>query len=83
MQHYSSRPALWFLIPPETAPLASLRRSNLIAISFLAFFTLGMLLVGFAHTSERTSLPSSGTAQATTRHQLKPGSLPPLAHHVR
>jgi hypothetical protein len=83
VQHYRSRPALWFLILPETAPFASLRRSNLIAISFLAFFTLGMLLVGFAHTSMRTSLPSSGRAQATATHQLKPGSVPPLAHHVR
>lgn len=47
-----SDPSPWYFLPPEPQRVGPFRRSNLIAIAILAFFTLGLLVVGFVTSSE-------------------------------
>lgn len=47
-----SDPSPWHFLPPEPQRLGAFRRSNLIAIAILAFFTLGLLIVGFVTSAE-------------------------------
>ncbi|HXT24187.1 MAG TPA: hypothetical protein VN749_05085 [Candidatus Eisenbacteria bacterium] len=83
MHRNNSDPSLWYLLPPDTEPPASLRRSNLIAIAVLAFFTLGMLVVGFVRSNGHAAAPGAGSALATGKHQFKVGAPPPPVQHVR
>jgi hypothetical protein len=47
-----SHPSPWHFLPPEPQRIGAFRRSNLIAIAILAFFTLGLLIVGFVTSAE-------------------------------
>jgi len=47
---YSDSP-LWYFLPPEPQPTRPLRRSNLVCIAILAFFTFGLVVVGFVEAS--------------------------------
>ena len=47
-----SDPSPWHFLPPEPQNVGAFRRSNLIAIVFLAFFCLGLLVAGFVTSAE-------------------------------
>jgi hypothetical protein len=78
MQRNNSDSSLWFFLPPVSTPPRAFRRSNLIAIAILVFFTIGLLLIGFIPVSSS----ASNSAQATHQTQPRIGSAPP-AHHIR
>ena len=78
MPRHNPDSSFWFFLPPVTTSAKAFRRSNLIAIVILAFFTIGMLLMGFIPVSSSVS----GSALATHHSPAKPGSAP-HAHHIR
>jgi hypothetical protein len=78
MRRNDSCRSQWFFLPPVNTPPRAFRRSNVIAIAILAFFTVGLLLVGFIPGTSGTR----GSALATHHSQPKVGSAPP-AHHIR
>jgi hypothetical protein len=47
-----SDPSPWHFLSPEPQRIGAFRRSNLVAIVILAFFTLGLLSVGFVTSAE-------------------------------
>lgn len=47
-----SNPSPWHFLPPEPQRVGAFHRSNLITIAILAFFTLGLLIVGFVTSAE-------------------------------
>jgi hypothetical protein len=78
MQRNNPDPCVWFFLPPVSTPPRAFRRSNLIAIAILVFFTVGLLLVGFIPVTSSTS----GPALATHHTQARIGNAP-AAHHIR
>lgn len=78
MQRNNPDSSVWFFLPPVTTSAKAFRRSNLIAIAILVFFTMGMLLIGFIPVSSNVS----GSTLATHHSPAKLGSAPP-AHHIR
>jgi hypothetical protein len=78
MQRKDSSPSQWFFLPPGSTPLRAFRRSNLIAIAILVFFSVGLLLIGLIPGASGTR----GSALATHHSQPKIGRAAP-AHHVR
>ena len=65
--------SLWYLLPPEPQGDATLRRSNLIVIALLAFFTFGMLVAGFVDANSHAA--ETGKAPPTAVHTYQ------AAHH--
>jgi len=78
MQRNDSTPSQWFFLPPVSTPLRAFRRSNLIAITILVFFAIGLLLIGFIPGASDTR----SDAFATHHTQPRIGSAAP-AHHIR
>lgn len=76
MRRNYSDPSFWFFLPPESEPPTVLRRSNLIAIAILAFFSLGLLVAGFVHANASQSVYATHHAQQKLGH-------PAPSHHVR
>jgi hypothetical protein len=75
MQRNNPDPSFWFFLPPVSTSPRAFRRSNLIAIAILVFFTIGLLLIGF--------VPEQSSHTLATGHpQPKIGGTPP-AHHIR
>jgi hypothetical protein len=70
-----SDPSPWHFLPPEPQRIGAFRRSNLIAIAILAFFTLGLLMVGFVTSAE------NAVASHTVSKKLRNSSAP--SHLVR
>ena len=73
---YSDRP-LWYLLPPEPQPVRPLRRSNLVCIAMLAFFTLGLLVAGFVEANNHATQaakapPATAPAYHSAHHTPKP-----------
>lgn len=78
MQRKDSSPSLWFFLPPVHTPPGAFRRSNLIAIAILLFFTLGMILIGVMPGTSGTQ----NSALLAHHRQPRIGSAAP-AHHIR
>jgi len=63
-----SDPSPWHFLPPEPQRVGAFRRSNVIAIAILAFFTLGLLIVGFV-TSPENAVASHTVAKKLHNRQ--------------
>lgn len=70
--YHSDSPPWRLLPPPGPRQAVSMRRSNLIAIAILVFFTLGLLIVSFVPMDAHASHP--GRTSAKTVNSMAPAS---------
>src|SRR5262249_41404414 len=63
-----------YLLPPEPQRVDSLRRSNLVCIAILAFFTLGLVVAGFVEASDHASQASKAPPTAVHAYQAHHGA---------